>query len=433
MRDAVRRRFLQLPRYCEGLMPPFSLDGYALTVRHPGINGLRRPLAVDTGIALAYLACALLLGQQDTREGYPRLGGVGLALTCVINLALVARRRAPVTIAAVVYGVWALYVALGHWPAVNSLASLLALYTVAAARPLRTAVAAAVALGAIWVYAGYAAPHGSVTAAVAMAVVFPAILVRFGQSARQSEQRGERLAELTRQLRAERDEQARRAVAEEQARIARELHDVIAHHMSVISVQSGLARYVFTTSPDTARTALTTIEATSREALMEMRRMLTLLRGRADGALESYEPVPGLDGLGELVRRVRSGGVPVELIVEGPERALPPGIGLCAYRVVQEALTNVLKHARPASAEVRVSYATHELRVSVTDDGAGEGKRPYRTEEDGHGTGHGLIGIRERVRLYGGTVEIGPCAEGGFQVRLALPTSAPPGREGAGG
>ncbi|MFE1949288.1 sensor histidine kinase [Streptomyces sp. NPDC059524] len=401
---------------------------------HPRINGPRRPLVVDTGIALAYLACALLLGQQDSREGYPRLGALGLALTCVINLALVARRRAPVAVSAVVYGVWALYVALGHWPAVNSLASLLALYTVAATRPLRTAVAAAVALGAVWVYAGYAAPDGSVTAAAAMAVVFPAILVRFGQSARQSEQRGEQLADLTRQLRAERDEKARRAVAEEQARIARELHDVIAHHMSVISVQSGLARYVFTTAPDTARTALATIESTSHEALTEMRRMLTLLRGRANGGPESYEPVPGLDGLGELVARVRTGGVPVELAVEGPKRALPPGVGLCAYRVVQEALTNVLKHARPASAVVRVSYGTHALRVSVTDDGAATGQALKRTGGAPEaGTGHGLIGIRERVRLYGGSVEIGPRPEGGFQVRLTLPTSAPSAREGAGG
>ncbi|MEV6109025.1 sensor histidine kinase [Streptomyces sp. NPDC051940] len=387
---------------------------------------LRRPLTVDTGIALAYLACALLLGQQDTREGYPRLDTSGYALTCVINLALIARRRAPVAVAVGVYGVWTVYTALGYWPAVNSLASLMALYTVAAARPLRIAVAAAVGLGAVWVYAGIVAPDGSVPAAVAMAVVFPAILVRFGQAARQSERRGERLAELTRQLRAERDEKARRAVAEEQARIARELHDVIAHHMSVISVQSGLARYVFHSDPATAQRALGTIADTSSEALEEMRRMLTLLRDSAADP-ESYAPMPGLGGLAEMAERVRAGGVPVELVVEGEVRPLAPGVELCAYRVAQEALTNVLKHARPAHAEVRLTYRPHSLRVTVTDDG----KRvdPARVAE---GAGHGLIGMRERAKLYGGAVLTGPRPEGGFEVRLTLPTSAAAGREDAG-
>ncbi|MCZ7414002.1 sensor histidine kinase [Streptomyces sp. WMMC897] len=389
----------------------------------PRISMRRHPLAVDIGIALAMLGCALLMGQQDTLEGYPPLDAVGYTLSTAVGLLLCVRRRAPVAVAAGVLALWAAYIALGYWPVVNSLAALLALYTVAAARRLAVAVAVAAVLGMIWTYSAFVSPHGSVPAAAAMGVVVPAVLVRFGRSAHQAERRGERLAELAAHLRAERDEKARRAVADEQARIARELHDVIAHHMSVISVQSGLARYVYRTDPATARRALGTIADTSSEALEEMRRMLTLLRRGSDDP-ESYAPMPRLSSLAEAAQRVRAGGVPVDLIVEGEARPLPPGVELCAYRVVQEALTNVLKHARPARAEVRVRYRPHSLHVSVTDDG--ERTDSART---GTGEGHGLIGMRERAKLYGGTVTIGPRPEGGFQVRLALPTSATPAPE----
>lgn len=398
----------------------------------------RSPLVADTGIAAAVLACALLLGRQDSGEGYPPLGVTGGLLTLAAHLPLCLRRRHPVAVAGAVFAVWTPYIALGHWPVVNSLAAQLALYTVASTRPLRTAAATGAALGAIWLYSGFAAPDGSVAAAAALALVVPAVLVRFGQSARESERRGERLAELAAQLQEERDAKARRAVAEEQARIARELHDVIAHHISVISVQAGLADYVFDTDPGTARKSLGTIADTSSEALEEMRRMLTLLRTgdrtpetHAPGPYdpEPYAPMPTLSGLEEMAARMRAGGVPVDLLVEGRPRTLPPGVELCAYRVVQEALTNVLKHARPAAAVVRVRYRPHRLLVDVTDDGPGPD--PARTPT---GSGHGLIGMRERAKLYGGAVTTGPRPEGGFQVRLVLPApSTPAGETAAGG
>ncbi|MFC7217403.1 sensor histidine kinase [Streptomyces polyrhachis] len=395
------------------------------------VSELRRSQTVDAGIALAYLGCSLLLARQDTGEGYAPPDAAGYALSAAICLPLALRRRRPVAVTAVVLALWTLYVTLGYFPAANSLAPLLALYTVAATRPLRTAAVAAAALGAVWVYAGVVAPHGSVATAAAMAAVMPAVVVRFGQAARRSERRGERLAELTRQLRAERDDRARRAVADEQARIARELHDVIAHHFAVISVQSGLARYVFDGNPEKARRALAVIEETSGEVLAEMRRMLTLLRGAstapADGGAAPYDPVPRLDGLSEMVERLRAGGLVVGLAVEGTVRPLPSGVGLCAYRVVQEALTNVLKHAGPARAEVRVRYEPHRLQVSVADDGKGGNPAVV-----GAGTGHGLIGMRERAKLYGGAVEIGPRPAGGFEVRLTLPTSAAAARGEAG-
>ncbi|NGN63733.1 sensor histidine kinase [Streptomyces sp. A7024] len=381
---------------------------------------------MDVALALGFLVCALLLGEQRPSEGYPPLSAWGYVLTCLINLPIAVRRRRPVAVCAVICLLWAAYVGAGFWPAVNSLAPLMAIYTVASMRPLRTAAGCAALVAGVWIFGGVVSPRGSMPAVVAQAAVFPSVLVRFGARARQSAERGERLAELTAQLRREQDEKARRAVADEQARIARELHDVIAHHMSVIAVQSGLARYVFRTDPATAADSLAVIEDTSSEALEEMRRMLTLLRSGVIGSAsgdEPYTPMPALDGLGEVVERVRAGGVPVELSVRGEVRPLPPGIELCAYRIVQEALTNVLKHARPASAQVSVLYLPHQLQVSITDDGVGA-VSATPVDERVTGTGHGLIGMRERAKLYGGTVAVGPRPEGGFGVRLTLPTSA---------
>jgi signal transduction histidine kinase len=322
--------------------------------------------------------------------------------------------------------VWAGYVAAGYWPVVNCLAPMLALYTVAASRPLRTAFACAVPTGAVWLYAGCTAAKGSVPTVIVQSVVFGLVMIRFGHAARLSAERGDQLAVLSERLRREQAERSRRAVAEEQGRIARELHDVVAHHMSVISVQAGMAGYVFGSDPGAAHDALRTISDTSREGLEELRRMLAVLRTDGPGddgpGPASYDPVPGLGRLDEMAGRIRAAGVPVELTVTGRPRPLAPGVELCAYRVVQEALTNVLKHAHAARAEVVVAYGARQLSVTVTDDGGAGG----RTDPDRipPGAGHGLIGMRERARLYGGTVDIGPRPEGGFGVRLTLPTSA---------
>jgi signal transduction histidine kinase len=184
--------------------------------------------------------------------------------------------------------------------------------------------------------------------------------------------------------------------------------------MSVISVQAGLARYVMGSDPDTASGALDTVLGTTAEALDEMRRMLALLR-TDDG--EPYHPAPGLDRLDDLVERVRGAGVPVDLVVTGDRRPLAPGVDLCAYRVVQECLTNVLKHAGPASATVTLKYEPDRLVARVEDDGC----RPAAAQPEQAG-GHGLIGMRERARLYGGTLAAGRRAEGGYAVVLTLPT-----------
>jgi signal transduction histidine kinase len=223
-------------------------------------------------------------------------------------------------------------------------------------------------------------------------------------------------------------ERARRAVIDERIRIARELHDVVAHHLSVISIQAGLAKYVYRSDPETAGTALDTVESLITETLREMRRMLMLLRVEATEPghpEDAYHPAPGLADLPMLVDRVRAAGVDVGLTVTGTPRPLPPGVELCAYRVLQESLTNVLTHAAPTSAHVVLDYGTTTLTVRVTDDGPAEpaGERSARLT-----TGQGLIGMRERALLYGGTLEARPRHPRGYTVQLVLPTAGMPQR-----
>ncbi|NUQ95443.1 MAG: sensor histidine kinase [Streptomyces sp.] len=375
------------------------------------------PLAADGLIATALTTVAVLLGREAVAQGWPALDPLAWILVLLATLPLALRTKAPVTVFAFVHAVGVLYISLGYWPVVITFGPMLAVYTVASVRPARTTAVCAAVMGGVWVYAGLVTDGSSMASVIAQAVAYPLVFWWFGHIAR-------RTAELTRQLRAEQAERARREVAEERVRIARELHDVVAHHMAVINVQAGLARFVFTTDAPTAREALDTIAGASGEALEELRRMLGLLRAEgvsgADGA-----PAPGLGQLAEMVDRVRAGGVPVDLRVTGEPRPLPPGVQLCLYRVVQEALTNVLKHAPGANAAVELAYRAGEMTVSVTDDG--KGVDPDRKRGRG---GHGLIGMRERAKLYGGTIVVGPRSEGGFGVHLTLPTSVQAARRG---
>ncbi|MEU1020161.1 sensor histidine kinase [Streptomyces sp. NPDC005898] len=382
-----------------------------------------RPLAVDALIALALTAVAVLLGEESARQGWPELDASGYVLVALANLPAVLRGKAPLAVFLFVHAVWFVYVTAGYWPVLNTFAPMLAVYTVASLRPARLSLPCAALTGAAWIYAGLITDGATMAAVVAQAIGFPLVIWRFGHAAR-------RTAELARQLKVEQDERARREVAEERGRIARELHDVVAHHMSVISVQAGLATFVFGSDPATARAALGTIAGTSGEALEELRRMLRVLRAGdgEDGDGTPEAPMPGLARLAEMVERVRAGGVPVELRVTGEPRPLAPGIELCAYRVVQEALTNVLKHAPGAGTDVELAYRRRHIEVSVSNDGKGVIQDRVRT-----GGGHGLIGMRERAKLYGGTISIGPLSEGGFAVRLTLPTSARAAAQGDSG
>ena len=230
-------------------------------------------------------------------------------------------------------------------------------------------------------------------------------------------------------LEREREAEARRAVAEERLRIARELHDVVAHSMSVIAVQSAVGGHVMDTQPEEARHALAAIEATSRSALTEMRRLLGILRQDGEPA-GSLAPAPGLADLTPLVAQVGEAGLQVWVQVEGEHGPVPPGVDLSAYRIIQEALTNVIKHAAAATACVKVSYEKGAVALEITDDGPGRKDGRRGAGPDGpradtvtspFGTGHGIIGMRERVAVFGGEFAAGPRAGGGFRVFARLP------------
>jgi signal transduction histidine kinase len=234
-----------------------------------------------------------------------------------------------------------------------------------------------------------------------------------GLALRRHRRQAAELRELARQVEQEREERARAAVVEERTRIARELHDVVAHSVSVIAVQADAAEAALARDPDRSREPLRVIKETAREALVEMRRLLGILR-QAESTL-GLAPQPGLQQLGSLVEQTRRAGLPVELAIEGEERPLPPGVDLSAYRIVQEGLTNVRKHAGAARAWVTLRYGDRELDIAVVDDGEAEAKA--------NGPGHGLVGIGERVGLLGGELSAGRRTEGGYELRARLPIS----------
>jgi signal transduction histidine kinase len=211
----------------------------------------------------------------------------------------------------------------------------------------------------------------------------------------------------------EREERARLAVSDERARIARELHDVVGHSVSVMTVQASAARRLLRPQQEQEREALLVVEKTGREALAEMRRMVGVLRRPEEAP--ALAPQPSLVQIEKLVEHTREAGLPVELKIEGEAVELPAGIDLTAYRLVQEGLTNAMKHAQAQRAEVVIRYGDDDVEVSVTDDGLGGG--------DGDGGGHGLVGMRERVSVYGGELEAGPRPGGGFRLRARLPFS----------
>jgi signal transduction histidine kinase len=281
-----------------------------------------------------------------------------------------------------------------------------AVYTVSAHCDRRTAVRAGLATGALLIptllFVGGAAYAVPVAALLAIGWVLGDNLRTRRAYLREVEDKAERLER-------EREENARRAAAEEQARIARELHDVIAHNVSVMVVQAAAAGDVFDSQPAKAREALASIEHTGREALTELRRLLGAVRTYGDGKV----PQPGLGELPALVEQVRAAGLEVDVTTEGGDRQIPLGIDLSAYRIVQEALTNTLKHANARRAKVALRFSDDELAIEVVDDGRG-------TTSNGD-AGHGLIGMRERVSLYDGELTAGPRAEGGFAVSARFP------------
>jgi signal transduction histidine kinase len=347
-------------------------------------------------------------------------GPLAVLLTLCQALPLAWRRRAPRLVLAVTFAAMFVHLVLGFQPTWAQAATLVALYTVAAHSPSRRSVATGLLFAVGLVVYGLVAermyPTGPVEESIqgwVFTIVQYATAWFLGDLQKRRHAYTARLEALNAQLAGEQERRARWAVAEERGRIARELHDVVAHSVSVMVVQAGAARRSVAANPEQATAALTQIESTGRQALAEMRRLLGLLRDRRDGG-EALAPQPSLAHLDSLVLAAREAGLPVELTVEGEPRPLPAGIDLSAYRIVQEALTNSLKHAGPARATVRICYGRAALEVQVWDDGRGANGRV-------DGEGHGLIGMRERVALFGGELEVGPRPGGGFRVAARLP------------
>jgi signal transduction histidine kinase len=350
-------------------------------------------------------------GRYDSGPVFPGPQIVNaLVVVPLLALPLVLRRRSPLVSFAIVLGTigWASLAFGGAEATTEFVALLVCVYSAAANASRRYAVlSAALVVGAIHELRD---PHvhgvGDLVFAgglVAVAWLFGiAVHGRYGQiSALESE---------AARLQIERDQQAREAVALERARLARELHDVVAHAVSVVVVQAQAGQRLVGRDDTGARESLEAIEELARTALVEMRRLLGMLREPEDAVLT---PQPGLDRIDELIVQLRDAGLPVSLQISGEPVALAPGLDLSAYRVVQEGLTNVLKHAGAAKADVRIHYGQGLLELEVADDGfGGNGDR---------GAGHGLIGMRERVDLYGGALEIGPRPEGGWLLCARFP------------
>jgi signal transduction histidine kinase len=332
-----------------------------------------------------------------------------IVLPAFWTLPLLARGRAPVAATLTVLGALALESKVAH-PVTESttvLPVVLGAFWVAGTIGDRAAALATGAAGLLMTGSVIADNAGAVDASdVFFAAVFTIGPFAGGVVAGA---RARRVDEMERT----REQQARVAVADERARIARELHDVVGHAISVMTVQAGAARLVFADDPDRARTALLAVEEAGRDALGEMRRMLSVLREETD-ADDGFDPQPGLGDLEHLVGRNREAGLDVCVDVAGDRRSVSSGVELTVYRIVQEALTNVRKHAGTARAEVRICFENDALVVVIENDGD-------RVREGRANGGHGLVGMHERVALYDGELEVGPRAEGGFAVRARLP------------
>lgn len=356
---------------------------------------------IDVGIVLIVLGPTI----RWTTDGHPR--GTGIALALAQALPLLVRRRFPLPVlTAVLAALVATHFAIDVLPL---FALGVAVYTVASHTGRRVALSAAlltlVALSIPPIHHG-----GGARDSYVHAIIFASAAWILGDNVRTKRAYYRELEERAARLEREKEEGTRRAAAEEKARIARELHDVIAHSVSVMVVQAAAAGDVFETQPERAREALSSIEESGRSALTELRRLLGIVRSDEHG---SREPQPGLSALGELVEQIRATGLEVELELEGELGELPTGVDLSAYRIVQEALTNTLKHAQATRARVRLDRRERELAIEVTDDGAGPSGEPTN--------GHGLIGMQERVALLDGVLEAGPGENGGFAVRARFP------------
>ena len=377
-------------------------------------------VAIDvTVVALVVAGAELLVTRRVPRVAGPGWDAASLVAYLVAAVATLFRRRVPgLALAVVVPIALAALVLRSGGPIVLLVALTLYSLVVTTARPRAAAVTAVVACTVLAASLAEGGDQVPMAAVGAVALVLLGWLA--GENARAgrvyASQRAQRAAEQAEQAAADQAQQVRQALADERAQIARDLHDIVAHAMSVIAVRSGVARMVLDSDPAQAREALSIIEITTRRSLHELRLLVGVLRNPEDHQAE-LSPVPGLADLDRLVAATAEAGVIAEVDVDGESRPLPPAADLSAYRIVQEALTNVVRHAGPTRVRVRVSYQPAAVGIEVTDDGP-RGPRPRPIARAGGG--HGLIGMRERAALFGGELDASPHA-GGFRVRATLP------------
>ena len=392
-------------------MTPFLRRWWASEHRALFLDAL---LAVSLGIVSIFVASRLADADGTTIQA----GAV--ALLVVQSVALIVRRRWPMAVYTIVGFSTVAYAWLGYPESVGGFGVLIAIYTVAAHLPLQEAVVAAgiYVVGMALSLIGFSRDSG-----LSLDVLLADFLVNLlalilawtvGVTIRTRRAYVASLEARAELLEREREDNARLAVALERGRIAREMHDVVAHNVSVVVVQAAAAERLVESDPERARQAMRDVAATGRQALTEMRRLLGVLR--EDSAADDLGPQPGVAELRALADTVEDAGLQVELSVQGEERPLPASAALSVYRIVQEALTNSLRHAGPARARVILRYLPDALEVQVSDNGNGGAEAPAD-----HG-GHGLIGMRERVALFGGELTAGPRPEGGYAVVARIPT-----------
>ncbi|TDV49677.1 sensor histidine kinase [Actinophytocola oryzae] len=370
-----------------------------------------RLVALDCLVAALYAAILIAYAVTDADGRVPALPVWSRCLVAAaIALPVAVRRLWPVPVFAVVLAVSVVSMVANVLDE-PVLAAAYALYPVALTTPRRTWVptSAIAVVSAFCLFVGTLALPPSLVSGNVGIVVFGAAALGGGWTI------GRAVAERRAYAGRRAEGLATQAVAEERLRIARELHDIVTHGMGLIAVKAAVANHVFTVRPQEAHDALRVIEATSRMSLVEMRNMLALLR--SEPSADELGPVPGLARLPDLVATAAGSGVEVELSVCGEDR-LPEGLGVSVYRIVQEALTNVAKHAGPARCRVSIETTGPQVRIDVVDDGAGARAHGGAAGEPG---GHGLIGMRERVAMFGGTLVTGPRPDGGFAVSACLP------------
>ncbi|HEX8648041.1 MAG TPA: histidine kinase [Thermoleophilaceae bacterium] len=378
------------------------------------VRGLRPEVRDRILLALFLAGAALEVTLHDMEPGERAITAVA---EVAIMLPLLLRRRSP-ALPLVVWGVvFAAQDVLGgdleNVFALPFVVILFYAYALGAHGSRRELVLGIVAsyVGAAYQIVEAAPDPGDVLGGLMFGAAFLAAPIATARSLRNRRLLAAELSERAERAESEREERARRAVEDERARIARELHDVVAHSISVMTVQAEAVHRIAPRMPEQARTSLETIENTGREALTEMRRLLGVLRRDDEGA--ELAPQPSLGQVRLLAQRARAAGLPVELAIEGEVRELSPGVDLAAYRVVQEALTEALARAGARSARVLIRYGERDVRIEIADDGAGHARAAGDSAE--------LLGMRERVALYGGELETGPGEEGGFRVRARLP------------